>query len=158
MGLILPLHPRWATSILIGLKTVEVRRKFTQSDNLPATALIYTTSPVKAITGYATISRSELLPESQIRMLRHQTCIPDQELSAYLRGGTGTVAHIESPRTLFDPIPLDMLRERFAFTAPQNFAFSTPALDAFVFSQPVLEIDVTRDISHPHANQERTST
>jgi predicted transcriptional regulator len=51
--LLVSLHPRHASNILSGEKTVELRRRFPERHMRGALALIYSTSPVQAIVGVA---------------------------------------------------------------------------------------------------------
>ena len=53
--LLVSLHPRHASNILSGEKTVELRRRFPEQHIRGALALIYSTTPVQAIVGVARI-------------------------------------------------------------------------------------------------------
>ena len=53
--LLVSLHPRHASNILSGEKTVELRRRFPEQHMRGALALIYSTTPVQAIVGVARI-------------------------------------------------------------------------------------------------------
>ena len=54
--LLISLHPRHASNILSGEKTVELRRRFPEQRTRGALALIYSTAPVQAVVGVAPLS------------------------------------------------------------------------------------------------------
>lgn len=59
-GLVLSIKPKYVNKILAGTKTVELRR--TAPDLEPgASVLLYSSSPVKAAVGYATLQRVDTL-------------------------------------------------------------------------------------------------
>jgi predicted transcriptional regulator len=60
--LLVSVHPRHASNILTGEKTVELRRRFPEKRTRGASALIYSTTPVQAIVGVARIKHVLKLP------------------------------------------------------------------------------------------------
>ena len=59
---LMSIRPQYASKILDGRKTVELRRKFPEVGAIGATVLIYSSSPVKAIVGTARIKKVAKLP------------------------------------------------------------------------------------------------
>lgn len=127
---VLSLKERWADEIYSGRKTIEVRRRFPISQKMPQRALIYTSSPVKAITGEVSIFAVQKLP--LIKILKSwidQTRVSREELEAYLGDlGHGTLVFMDQVKRYDSSIPLDHLRKRHGFTAPQSFAYAQPGL------------------------------
>lgn len=136
MTLILPLHPKWAGLIQTGVKTIEVRKTFSPKCSLPTPVFLYTTTPRKAITGRATLTHITDETPSQMAALERQTCVPADHLTAYLGSRTGRAAHLSNPQMLDTPIPLDTLRERYGFTAPQSFCYAKDAMEADLLKAP----------------------
>lgn len=128
-ALVLSLKPHWAAEILAGRKSIEVRRRFPIRDMAGRTALIYTTSPVKALTGQARVVSVERLSVDALADLSAQTRIPDRVLRAYL-DTHGFAIRLESAQTWEAPMVLPDLRARFGFTPPQSFCYAKPGMGA----------------------------
>ncbi|MFF7717661.1 hypothetical protein [Streptomyces sp. NPDC007988] len=127
--LLLSLHPRFATAILNGDKTVELRRQRVAVP--PGTpVVIYATSPVMALTGAARLVSVDTAEPGQI-WRRHRTAcgITRAEYTAYMDGASHASALLLcSPRPLSSPVPLDHLRATGAFHPPQSYRYLTPQL------------------------------
>jgi predicted transcriptional regulator len=80
-------RPIYASKILDGKKTVELRRKFPATAATGAVALIYSSSPISAIVGYAMIRAVHRLTVAQIWQ-RHgdSACISKQDFDTYFSG------------------------------------------------------------------------
>jgi predicted transcriptional regulator len=128
-ALLLSLHPRFATAILNGDKTVELRRQRVAVP--PGTpVIIYATSPVMALTGAARLTSVDTADPGQI-WRRHRTAcgISRAEYSAYMDGASQASALLlSSPRPLSSPVSLDHLRATGAFHPPQSYRYLTPQL------------------------------
>lgn len=133
---VLSLKQRWAAAIYDGAKTVEIRRRFPIPTQLPQRALIYTSSPIKSLTGEASITAVQRLPLEEIaRDWIDQTCVSREELDAYLGDlGYGTLISLDRVQHYENPISLAELRERHAFTPPQSFAYARSSILAEVGS------------------------
>ncbi|MEU9663606.1 ASCH domain-containing protein [Streptomyces chartreusis] len=126
-ALLLSLHPRFATAILTGEKTVELRRQRVAVP--PGTpVIIYATSPVMALTGTARLTGVDTAAPGQIWRRHRTTCgISRAEYTAYMEGAAHASALLlDSARTLSSPVPLDHLRAVCAFHPPQSYRYLTP--------------------------------
>ena len=85
--LLVSVHPRHASNIISGGKTVELRRRFPERHMRGALALIYSTAPVQAIVGLARIKHVLKLPVSRI-WKEHGTaaCVSRADVKAYFSG------------------------------------------------------------------------
>ncbi|WP_316745453.1 ASCH domain-containing protein [Streptomyces sp. MK7] len=133
-ALLLSLHPRFATAILTGDKTVELRRQRVAVP--PGTpVIIYATSPVMALTGTARLTGVDTAAPGPIWRRHHTSCgISKAEYTAYMDGATHASALLlEAPRPLSSPVPLDHLRATSAFHPPQSYRYlTTEALQQLV--------------------------
>src|ERR1700730_15537250 len=82
------IRPFYASKILDGHKSVELRRRFPEFNSVGATALIYSSSPVSAVVGCARIKEVRKLPISEI-WRRHgvAACISKDDFDAYFADG-----------------------------------------------------------------------
>ena len=101
-NLLVSLHPRHASNILAGEKTVELRRRFPEQHTRGALALIYSTAPVQAIVGVARIKHVLKLPISRIwKEYGVAACVSKAEVEAYFSGlREGYVILLEEARPL----------------------------------------------------------
>lgn len=126
-ALLLSLHPRFATAILTGEKTVELRRQRVAVP--PGTpVIIYSTSPVMALTGTARLTGVDTAAPGQIWRRHRTTCgISRAEYTAYMEGAAHASALLlDCARELSSPVPLDHLRATCAFHPPQSYRYLTP--------------------------------
>ncbi|MFG2803680.1 hypothetical protein [Streptomyces pseudovenezuelae] len=125
-ALLLSLHPRFATAILTGNKTVELRRQRVAVP--PGTpVIIYATSPVMALTGTARLAGVDTAAPGQIWRRHRTNCgISKAEYTAYMNGADRASALLlDTPRPLSSPVPLDHLRTTSAFHPPQSYRYLT---------------------------------
>src|SRR6266481_5008976 len=81
------IRPIYASKILLGQKTVELRRKFTELRATGATAFIYSSSPVRAVVASACIKHVLRLPVTKIWEEHNEAaCISKDEFDAYFEG------------------------------------------------------------------------
>ncbi|MGV9652153.1 ASCH domain-containing protein [Streptomyces sp. NPDC003554] len=126
-ALLLSLHPRFATAILNGDKTVELRRQRVAVP--PGTpVIIYATAPVMALTGTARLTDVDTAAPGQIWRRHRTTCgISNAEYTTYMDGAAQASALLlDSPRPLSHVVPLDHLRATSAFHPPQSYRYLTP--------------------------------
>ena len=123
--ILISLEPRHAENILAGRKTVELRRRFPIAEATGATALIYSSSPVKAIVGCVLISGVLELPISEIwKTYGKAACVSKKELYAYFAGKTrGFVLLLRDVRALESNLTADHLQLQFGFVPPQSFRY-----------------------------------
>lgn len=122
---LLSIHPNYASKILSGDKTVELRRKFPETSAIGATALIYSSSPVQAIVGFARIKDVLRLPIEQIwRNHGEAACIERRDFDAYFDGlDYGYALLLEDAQTLERQRSLEDLKKEFGFAPPQSFRY-----------------------------------
>lgn len=123
---IFSIKPKYADQIMAGIKTVELRRRFTNEAPIGARAFIYSSAPAKAMVGYATIADVRLLRIEEIwKQYRDQTGVSRSEYEAYFHGRThGYVIALRDPQRFRSSASMDYLRERFGFRAPQSYRYA----------------------------------
>ena len=123
--IVLPLKPRFAEAILTGEKTVELRRAEPKIV-VPTRALIYATSPVRALVGTCIVTSVETDCLANLwQRFGPRTGINRQEFLDYFEGvEKGAALTLSDPDILLRPIPLGRLRETSqGFRPPQSFAY-----------------------------------
>jgi predicted transcriptional regulator len=119
------IRPVHAVKIVEGLKTVELRRRFSE-DVAPGTIiLIYSTSPIKAIVGSANIRGVHRL---QLGDLWDQygaaACIDRETFDEYFSGlHEGYAIQLQNVRAFARQVAAADLKEKFGFIAPQSFMY-----------------------------------
>lgn len=119
------IKPKYADKILDGHKTVELRRRFTNSEVTGSLAFIYSTSPVRELVGYARIRDVRRLGIREIwREYRDVAGVEKGDFDSYFHGlKEGYVIVLDQPTRLADGVPIAKLRERFGFSPPQSFRY-----------------------------------
>jgi predicted transcriptional regulator len=124
-ALFISLRPRFAELLLAGRKTVELRR--VQPDIAPgAVALLYASSPVRALLGVAVVDQVQVAKSAEIwRVYGERTGITLEEYEHYFNGAATAVAiTLGEVRRLRTPITLAELREGCTwFRPPQSFRY-----------------------------------
>jgi predicted transcriptional regulator len=117
-------RPKFAFRILGGAKTVELRRKFPQAA-AGALALLYSSSPVRAIVGFARIKEVLRLPVSKIwRDHGAAACISKEEFDKYFRGSKfGFAIVLEKIKLLNPQIGAGDLQQEFGIVPPQSYRY-----------------------------------
>jgi predicted transcriptional regulator len=126
-NLLVSLHPRHASNILAGEKTVELRRRFPEQHTRGALALIYSTAPVQAIVGVARIKYVLKLPISRIwKEYGVAACVSKAEVAAYFSGlREGYVILLEGAQPLEPHVTIEDLYSRFGVVPPQSYRYVT---------------------------------
>ncbi|MEU2559569.1 ASCH domain-containing protein [Streptomyces longispororuber] len=123
-AMLLSVHPRFATAILAGSKTVEVRRQRVAAP--PGTpVLLYATAPTMALVGMARIAAVHVAsPKDVWSAHRTQTGITRREYDAYMSGATqASGLTLEAPVSFEQPVPLSALRAAGTFHPPQSYRY-----------------------------------
>jgi predicted transcriptional regulator len=131
---IFSIRPTHASKIIDGTKTVELRRRFT-GDIRPGTlALIYTTSPTSALTGFARIKEVQRLAVPDLwQKHRAAACLRKGDFEAYFSGlERGYAIVLISAKPLSRPVGLPELRERFGFEPPQSYQYASPNMRGLI--------------------------
>ena len=123
--ILLSISPAYAAMILSGVKTVELRRRFSKGVTLGTRAVIYSTAPDKCICGLATISDIETRSLDELwRATGRRARVSRQFFNSYFNGlDKGYAVHLEKPRQLQSKLTLDELRESCDFVAPQSYRY-----------------------------------
>jgi predicted transcriptional regulator len=119
------IHPHYASRILSGEKTVELRRRFPKMGTRGAIALIYSTSPVQAVVGLAWIKDVLKLPVSQIwREYGNAACVTKREFNEYFSGVRyGFAILLGGVRPLNQYVTADDLFAQFGIVPPQSYRY-----------------------------------
>ncbi|MFC8710325.1 ASCH domain-containing protein [Streptomyces sp. NPDC057197] len=124
--MLLSVHPRFATAILAGTKTVEVRRQRVAAP--PGTpVLLYATAPTMAIVGLARIASVQVASPREIwSASRTEAGISRREYDAYMSGALrASGLSLEAPVAFESPVPLAALRSAGSFHPPQSYRYLT---------------------------------
>jgi predicted transcriptional regulator len=117
---IISIHPVYADAILTGEKTIELRRRFPELSS--GTRLwIYSTRPIGAVIGFATI-RDVLRAHPATIWKRHgeDAGVDHASFKTYFDGAREAVAILLAAARRVGPITIDQLREiRERFHPPQ---------------------------------------
>lgn len=118
-------QPKYVSKILAGAKTVELRRRFPESAATGALALIYSSSPVRAVVGYARIREVLRLPISKI-WKEHGTaaCVSKKEFDEYFQGlKFGFAIFLERIKLLSPQVAATDLEQQFGIVPPQSYRY-----------------------------------
>ncbi|MBW1604372.1 ASCH domain-containing protein [Streptomyces sp. JJ66] len=124
--MLLSVHPRWATAILAGTKTVEVRRQRVASQpGIPI--LLYATAPTMAIVGTARLVSVHVASPSEVwSASRDSNGISRRDYDAYMDGARqASGLSLEDPIAFEEPVPLTALRAAGPFHPPQSYRYLT---------------------------------
>jgi predicted transcriptional regulator len=122
---LLSIRPQFANLIVSGKKTVEFRRRFTPRVEKGAFAMIYCTSPIKAIVGFAYIQKVDCLPLKKLwSTYGHGGMIDKSYFLEYFAGlDRGYALVLKGAKRFETQIEAGGLKSRFGFVAPQSFAY-----------------------------------
>jgi len=123
---IFSIKPKYADQIMAGVKTVELRRRFSSEVAIGSHAFIYSSTPAKAMVGYATIADVRRLSVARIwAEYAGEAGITRQEFDAYFDGvAHGFVIALRDARRFKRSATMNDLRERFGFRAPQSYQYA----------------------------------
>ena len=122
---VLSLKPRFAEAILAGTKTVELRRT-TPKIEVPTRALLYASSPVRALLGTCIITSVKSAHLTDLwREFGSRADLSYPEFRRYFEGvEVGTALTLDEQRPLSRRVPLQDLRAKpRGFRPPQSFAY-----------------------------------
>lgn len=137
---VLSIKPVYSERILEGRKTVELRRRFPVSAPNGTLAYIYSTSPVKAMVGTASIRDVLKLPVEQIWKEFESTAFIEKPLfDKYFEGlDHGYALVFGDVKSFSRPLPLHELREKFGFEPPQSFLYAKRDLRKALQDEPAI--------------------
>lgn len=122
---VLSLKPRFAEAILAGDKTVELRRTEPKIV-VPTRALLYATTPVRALLGTCIITSVRSVDLAVLwREYGSRTALLYEEFQRYFEGvDVGTALTLTQAQPFSRKIPLQDLRAKpRSFRPPQSFAY-----------------------------------
>jgi predicted transcriptional regulator len=123
--IVLSLKPRFAEAILAGTKTVELRRT-TPKIEVPTRALLYASTPVRALLGTCIITSVNSADLADLwRNYGPRAELSYQEFKRYFEGvKVGTALELAHHSPLSRIVPLQDLRDKpNRFRPPQSFAY-----------------------------------
>jgi len=129
------IKPEYSRKIIGGSKTIELRRRFPKTVSEGTRALIYETSPTRALIGMAEISGvSRMSPDELWAAYSEEACIARTDFDNYFSGvEVGVAIRLCRARPLRRTIELPELRSRFSFEPPQSFLYASAQMrDAMV--------------------------
>lgn len=135
---VLSIKPVYSEKILAGQKTVELRRRFPVSAPNGTLAYIYSSSPVKAMVGTASIRDVLKLPVEQIWTEFENTAFIERPLfDKYFDGlDHGYALVFDDVKSFSRPLPLHELREKYGFEPPQSFLYAKRDLRKALRDEP----------------------
>lgn len=129
MSIILSIKPCFSDQIYMKNKPLELRKRLGKAFFIGTKVYIYSSSPVKAITGVAEINKIERLPVTKLK--EHYlglACISATDFDEYYKGHKeGYALWLTNINKFVRPITLEQLRQH-DFTAPQSFCYMTEKL------------------------------
>ncbi len=127
---IFSIKPQYSEKIVAGQKTVELRRRFPLDVPRGTIALIYSTSPTRAVIGVAEID--EVVKGSTPLIWKNfskEACVTKEDFDNYFMGvESGFVIKLANARPLRRSFSLSELRERFNFEPPQSYLYAAPQM------------------------------
>lgn len=152
------LHPRYATAILDGKKSVELRR---QRVAVPPgmKVILYATSPVMALVGTATVTAVQVGTPSEIwKAHKEHGAITRRDYLTYMKGAEQASALLLVAATAFsDPVPLTHLRAGGSFHPPQSYRYVDPdTLRGWVQGHPAADEVLCEPSPRPAAAASKT--
>jgi predicted transcriptional regulator len=121
------IRPFYVDKILAGQKTVELRRRFPEAGMSGSTAMIYCTSPVKAIVGSAEIREVHKLRLSQLWSSHGgAACIAKDDFNEYFSGQQhGFAIILTGAQPLKSRLTARDLEAEFGIVPPQSYRYLT---------------------------------
>lgn len=126
-NVIISIKPEYALQIIEGKKTIELRKRFPTENIKGGIAIIYASSPLQKIVGYALIEDVKKLSVSSIwKEFGKQACVTKTFFNSYFSGvDEGFAIALSNPTKL--PIPVDVkeLEEECSFSPPQSYRYAS---------------------------------
>jgi Uncharacterized conserved protein len=125
-NVIISIKPEYALKILSGEKTIELRRRFPVDQIEGGIAIIYASSPIKQIIGYAVIEKVEELSINKLwRSHGSSACVTKEFFYSYFDGiEKGFALSLLSPTRLEEPLDIRRMEDEFMVTAPQSYRYA----------------------------------
>lgn len=119
------IHPQYADKILDGLKTIELRRRFPTLDGFNGRLLIYSTTPVQSVIGFAEIEEVHHLPIKKLwSEFSKEAQIEKTDFLNYFTGVThGYAVQLKNPKRFAEPLSIEYLKQNYGMIAPQSYRY-----------------------------------
>jgi predicted transcriptional regulator len=145
-------RPKYASKIIAGTKTVELRRRFPENAVRGSVAVIYSSSPVRAVVGIARIKYVSRLSIAQIwRQYGAAACISKDDLYAYFSGlKFGYAIVLERVHRVRRQLDMAELRLQFGIVPPQSYRYVSGDVVAFLSDEQIQTSD-----RHPRGDRPR---
>lgn len=116
--------PNYASLIMGGLKTVELRRRPPRIDET-CVAVVYASSPVCAVLGTVVISQVHTdTPDAIWRVFSDAASIDRAAYDRYfLDAPLASALKLQDPVAFAEPVPLQALRSRYGLEPPQSWRY-----------------------------------
>ena len=123
------IRPFYADKILAGQKTVELRRRFPEAGMSGSIAMIYCTSPVKAVVGSAQIKGVQRLSLAKLWSSHGRAaCIAKDDFNEYFAGQDhGFAIILDGAKPLKSSLSASDLEAEFGIIPPQSYRYLTEA-------------------------------
>jgi predicted transcriptional regulator len=123
--IVVSIRPRYASKIIDGSKTVELRRRFPETLDWNTVIVIYASSPIRAIVGVAWVKEIKRLPVKQLwKQFGQAACIAKDDFDTYFSGiAYGYAIVLDHVRRLREQMHATELAKRFGFVPPQSFCY-----------------------------------
>lgn len=132
--LILSIKPEFASKILVGLKTIELRRRFPEAAVIGSTILIYSSSPVCALVGSAQIKSVTKLSVAQIwKKYKGEACISKTDFDDYFLGvSAGFAIELINVGEFEEYLSVDVLKGEYGLVPPQSYRYVDDHIDLLI--------------------------
>ena len=113
----------WAAKIFDGTKTVEFRKRFAKTPSYPIRALVYASSPTKAILGQVNISNTVTETPAKLweRFGPYAACEVEDYQDYLSQSSYASVLILESPIRFEKNIDLAIIRSEYGTSPPQTW-------------------------------------
>jgi predicted transcriptional regulator len=137
--ILVSIRPFFATKILEGQKSVELRRRFPIQTGAGSRLLIYSCSPVSAVVGFARINSVLRLPITRIwRDHAAAACISRDEFDAYFSGlQYGFVIFLSGIESAGRRLSAADLHKQFGIVPPQSYRYLTQECAALLKNERI---------------------
>jgi predicted transcriptional regulator len=124
-NVLLSIKPKFALQIIDGTKTIELRRKFPTETVIGGIAVIYASSPLQKIIGYAFIKNVSFLTADKIwSKYGEESKVQKDFFYKYYDNLThGFAIHLEKPLQLKRQLSLRELKNEYDINPPQSYRY-----------------------------------
>jgi len=126
-NIIISIKPQYAQQIVNGTKTIELRRKFPTEHIEGGIAIIYASSPICQIIGYARIDKVSSLSITTLwQRFGKASCVTKSFFNDYFSGlESGFAITLTNPVKLKTPLDIKRLEGEYSFSPPQSYRYAS---------------------------------